>query len=317
MQLLRSLSGYVKDPKGLSLAIGNFDGVHLGHQAVIRRMQEKARALGLKSAVMLFEPHPREFFCKDHPPARLSSLEDKCFLLEKLGVEQVLCMGFDEAFASQSPGELVKDLLVSKLGVREVTVGSLFNFAKGGCGDIKLMQEIGAPLGLCCEAIAGVTLDGVRISSTLIRELLKKGDVQGAQRALGHPFSIGGIVEHGKALGRSLGFPTANLSLKRQVCPVSGVFAVKVQTPCGLYGGMCNAGLRPTAESSRKEPLLEASLFHFTGSLYGKGIRVYFIEKIREERRFPDLRQLTLQLRQDQDRALGILKDHPGDEGII
>ncbi|MGN0908950.1 MAG: bifunctional riboflavin kinase/FAD synthetase [Succinivibrio sp.] len=299
MRLIRSLRDYDRPDCGIALAIGNFDGFHLGHRRVVAEMMKRASERGLKSAVMLFEPHPREFFQGDRAPARLSTLRDKLFELSSLSPDYVFCMRFDRAFASMEAGDFVTDLLRRALGARCVVVGSLFSFGRGARCGIGELRDLGARCGIEADAIEGVTLGGERISSTMIRALLKAGDFKRAEQALGHPFSMGGRVAHGRELGRHLGFPTANIALKRLVPPLDGVYAVRVAAGGGVFDGMCNVGTRPSIEEDGKQSLIEANLFGFAGDLYGKRARVYFFQKIRDEEKFPDLDSLRERLGQD------------------
>jgi riboflavin kinase/FMN adenylyltransferase len=299
MRLIRSLKDYDRPACGIAVAIGNFDGFHLGHRRVVSEMMARARSRGLKSAVMLFEPHPREFFQGKNAPARLSTLRDKLFELSSLSPDYVFCMRFNRAFASMEAGEFVTGLLHEKLNARCVVVGSLFAFGRGARCGIADLKRIGAGCGIEADAISGVEVDGERISSTMVRALLKAGDFRRAEQVLGHPYSMGGRVAHGRELGRHLGFPTANISLKRVVPPLDGVYAVRVAVNGRAYDGMCNVGSRPSIDEAGKKSLIEANLFDFSGDLYGKQARVYFFEKIRDEQKFPDLGSLRERLEQD------------------
>ncbi len=296
MRLIRCLSDFKGTPNGVALAIGNFDGLHLGHQAVIKRMKDKALKHNLVPAVMIFEPQPLEFFSKV-VPARLYSLRDKLIALDKAGVEFVFCMRFNLNFASMTPEEYVQNLLFKQLQVRSVTVGTLFNFGRGGKAGIEDMQRLGKPLGLEAEAIEGVNLNGERISSTCIRKYLESGDLDLASEALGRPYAISGKVVHGNEIGRSLGFPTANININRRVSPLLGVFAVKVRLDDGkFYQGIANVGYRPTINDHKVRSILEVNLFDFEGELYGRTIYVYFIKKLRSEKKFTSLDELKKQL---------------------
>lgn len=303
MRLIRCLSDFKGTPNGVALAIGNFDGLHRGHQAVIARMKQKALALGLKSAVMIFEPQPLEFFSRNIP-ARLYSLRDKLVALDNSGVDYVFCMRFYQDFAKMSAQDYVNDLLYKKLQVRSVTVGTLFNFGKGGNADINDLKALGEPLGMEVSAIAGVNLNGKRISSTLIRQYLEEGQLKLAAEALGRPYSISGKVVHGNEIGRTLGFPTANVNINRRVSPLLGVYAVKVRLDNGqVYRGIANVGYRPTIAKATTRSILEVNLFDFSGDLYGRTIYVYFIQKLRREMKFSDLGQLAEQLACDRQHA--------------
>ena len=277
-------------------------------------MKEKARRFNLVPAVMIFEPQPLEFFSKDKSPARIYSLRDKLMALEVAGVKLVFCMKFNESFASMSAEEYVIDLLGKKLGVRSVTVGTLFNFGKGGRYTIEDLQRIGAPVGIEASAIEGVLLNGERISSTKIREYLINGQLDLAKEALGRNYSMSGIVVHGNKVGRTLGFPTANVNVNRKVSPVRGVYAVKVLSEFGIHNGMANVGFRPTVVAFQPKALLEVHLFDFKQPLYGNSIRVFFIKRIRDELKFDDIESLRAQLHRDMIEAKTVLLDHRFDD---
>ena len=314
MRLIRCLSDFKGTPNGVALAIGNFDGFHKGHQAVIECMKEKARKLDLVPAVMIFEPQPLEFFSKDKSPARLYSLRDKLQALEVAGVKIVFCMKFNASFASLSAREYVIDLLYKKLQVKSVTVGSLFNFGEGGKYTIDDLKKIGSEVGMEASAIDGVLLNYERISSTKIREYLFHGQLDLAKEALGRYYSMSGIVVHGNQIGRNLGFPTANVNINRRISPLRGVYAVKVLSKVSLYDGMANVGYRPTVVAGQNKALLEVNLFYFKQDLYGESIRVFFISKIRDEVKFSNIEVLQEQLLADKEKAKEILAKHSNEE---
>lgn len=314
MRLIRCLSDFKGTPNGVSLAIGNFDGFHKGHQAVVEAMKEKARIYDLTSAVMIFEPQPLEFFSKSNAPARLYSLRDKLQALEVAGVKLVFCMKFDSKFASMSAHDYVIELLHKRLGVKSVTVGTEFNFGKGGAYTIEDLKTIGSEVSMDAQAIDGVEIDGIRVSSTRIRSYLCEGRLDLASAALGRYYSISGAVVHGFAFGRTLGFATANVNINRRISPLSGVFAVKVFCPYGLYDGMANIGYRPTVINGQDKALLEVNLFDFNKDLYGKSIRVFFIKKIRTEQKFENVNALKEQLEADRLEAKRVLEEHSFDE---
>ena len=311
MRLIRCLSDFKGTPNGVALAIGNFDGLHKGHQAVIECMKQKAREKDLVPSVMIFEPQPLEFFSKEKHPARIYPLRDKLQALEVLGVKLVFCMKFNQSFASMDPNQYVIDLLHDKLGVKSVTVGSLFTFGKGGAYTIEDIKRVGATVGIEASAIDGVLLNNERISSTKIREYLSKGQLDLAKQALGRYYSMSGIVVHGNQIGRTLGFPTANVNINRKVTPLTGVYAVKVLTKSGIYNGMANVGYRPTVVTGQKNALLEVNLFDFNKDLYAQSIRVFFIEKIRDEVKFNNLEVLKEQLLHDRNCAKEFFDKHP------
>ena len=308
MQLIHSWSDHKAQGKGLVLAIGNFDGMHLGHQAVIRRLVEKAQALNLEAAVMTFEPHPRQFFRKDERLPRLSTFRDKVEAFKKGGIDKLICIRFCQQFADLTPEEFVHDLLFKSLGVKHVIVGSLFFFGKGGLGDFDCLKRLCLKDNITAEALDAVSLDDERISSTKIRSYLAKGDCENAARYLGRPYSISGRVAHGNTIGRTLGFPTANIELHGMLPPLRGVYAVKVQTSHGVFNGMCNAGERPSIREVHKRFLLEAHLFNFNADIYSELIKISFISKIRDETVFSDLEELKKRLKLDEQAVIETLK---------
>lgn len=300
MRLYRCLLDYHGSERGLALAIGNFDGFHVGHQAVIKSMQEQAERLGLESALMIFEPQPLEFFGKD-VPARLFSLRDKLRIFRAAGVDIVFCMNFTRKFANLSDLEFVQ--MLDKMQVKSVTVGSLFSFGKGGKYTFTDLQNACMSYGIACTQVQKVEEQGVRISSTLLRSLIKAGDFVTARKFMGHDYTISGRVVHGNALGRTLGFPTANINLNRRVCPLSGVYAVMVECDYGIFKGVANVGYRPTISHDLLHSLLEVHLLNFSGNLYGKAINVSFRYKLRDEIKFANLEALVKQMNQDKERA--------------
>jgi riboflavin kinase/FMN adenylyltransferase len=280
----------------VALTIGNFDGIHRGHQAMIARLTEAAGDLELQSAVMTFDPHPREFFAKDAAPPRLSSLRDKLERFAAHGVDRVYVARFDAALASQTPTEFIEHVLQERLGVRWLLVGEDFRFGKGRAGDLATLRR--AAKRFSVEAMATVSVGGVRASSTAIRAALAGGDLAKARDLLGRPYAISGHVGHGAKLGRSLGFPTANLPLRHKP-PVSGVFAVRVH---GLAAtprtGVASIGRKPTVATD-SPTLLEAYIFDFDQPIYGRRIAVELVHKLRDEERFADLDTLKRRIGAD------------------
>lgn len=302
MRLYRLLSDFEGSNQGISLAIGNFDGFHIGHQAVISTMQAKAQANNCLSAVMIFEPQPLELLGKVVPP-RLFSLRDKLRLFKAAGIDLVFCISFDRNFASLDDESFVA-LLKERLNVRCVTVGSLFSFGRGGKYTIDHLKVACARHNIECSAINGVqNEDNVRISSTLIRSLIKDGDFMTARKMIGRDYSISGRVVRGNQIGRTLGFPTANVNLNRKVCPLAGVYAVQIKTIKGVFNGVANVGLRPTISKPTPQSLLEVNIFNFNFDIYGSEVIVYFAYKIRDEKKFSSLEQLVEQMSQDRERA--------------
>jgi riboflavin kinase / FMN adenylyltransferase len=281
--------GSLQNARGrCALTIGNFDGVHRGHRALIDRVTAKARELRLTSCVLTFEPHPREFFAREVAPARLTRLRDKLELMAAAGVERVHIARFDARFAALSAGRFVEEVLVRGLGMRWLLVGRDFRFGERRGGDFATLEEAAPRLGFRLEEMPDVLFGGERVSSSAVRAALKSGDLTEAERLLGHPYTISGRVAHGAKLGRGLGFPTANIVLRR-TAPLSGIFAVEVEgLPGGKRAGVASVGLRPTVNPV-SIPLLEAHLFDWDGDLYGSHIKVRFLKKLRDEKKYDGL----------------------------
>lgn len=297
MELIRGLHNIRDKHKGCVLTIGKFDGVHLGHQAVLSKLVERARQLNLPSTVVVFEPQPEEVFSPHTAPARLSRLRDKYLELQKLGVDRLLCIKFDRQFASLSAEYFVEQLLVAKLGIEFLVVGDDFRFGKNRRGDFAMLQREGLKCGFDVVSTASFRLKNCRISSTAIRQALAEDDFAQASSMLGRSFSIAGKVLHGEKKGRTIGFPTANLLLKRCKIPVNGVFAVQVEVSGRQFSGVANIGTRPTVNGSRS--LLEVHIFDFSEDLYGQFISVALMHKIRNEIRFESFELLHQQIMQD------------------
>jgi len=307
MQLVRGLSYLKADARGAAVAIGNFDGVHLGHQALVRAVCERAAASGAWPVVLTFDPHPREFFDPAGAPPRLMRVVEKCMALAALGIERLVIVRFDARLQQQSAAEFIRRMLIESLGVRHVIVGEGFRFGCRRDGSVTTLREAGAAHGFEVLTVPSVELDGARVSSTRVREALAAGDLKTAERLLGRRFVLGGRVITGARLGRQLGFATANMRLHRPKLPLSGVFAVQVHGADGpeFHDGVASLGTRPTVHGV--EPLLEAHLFDYAGDLYGRRLSVEFVAKLRDEQRFPSLAALTEQMHRDAARAREIL----------
>lgn len=297
--LMRVFRGYSRPvPAPVALAIGNFDGVHLGHAALLARLVSLAGEGGLAPTVLSFEPHPREFFSPASAPARLSTLREKLELLADFGVTQAMICPFNRAFAALSAEQFIDDVLVRGLQVRHMVIGDDFRFGKARTGDFALLQQAGARHGFTVEAMGSVVVDGERVSSSGVRRALAAGDMAHAVKLLGRPYVMDGQVVHGQKLGRQLGFATANLRIKHNPLPMTGVFAVEV-TGLGEMPlpGVANLGIRPTVGGTR--PLLEVHLFDFDRDIYGAHISVRFVHKLRDEQRFPNFDALKAQIAAD------------------
>ncbi|MDI6749758.1 MAG: bifunctional riboflavin kinase/FAD synthetase [Rhodocyclaceae bacterium] len=294
MQFFRTIPAQAASSR--VLAIGNFDGVHLGHRALLERLTTTARGLGLSAAVMTFEPHPRELFAPEQAPARLTSLREKLGLLDACGIDEVHLLHFNRKLASLTAEEFVERILVRGLGVRHLIIGDDFRFGKGRAGDFAMLQMAGKRLGFSVEAMHTIDLDGERVSSSAVREALAAGDLEHAARLLGRPYCISGRVVHGDKIGRRIGWPTANIQLKRKRVALTGVFAATVS---GLdkrhLPGAASLGVRPTLGLGLR-PVLEVHLFDFDQEIYGAHVTVHFLHKLREEMKFDSFDALAAQI---------------------
>jgi riboflavin kinase/FMN adenylyltransferase len=281
------------------LTIGNFDGVHLGHRALLAELTAKARELGLPATVLTFEPHPRELFAPDQAPARLASLRDKFELLAECGVDRVHVCRFNRHLASLTAAEFIDRILVRGLAVRHLIIGDDFRFGKGRGGDFALLQQAGKQYGFAVEAMHTVDFGGLRVSSSAVRDALAAGNIEHAEQLLGRAFVIAGRVMDGKKIGRTIGFPTANIQVRRKRLPLSGVFAVTVSgIDAHPLPGAANIGVRPTLAEGLK-PVLEVHLLDFDRDIYGTHVDVNFMHKLRAEAKFESLDALKAQIARD------------------
>ena len=294
MRVIRGLPASAGAP--VALTIGTFDGIHRGHQAMLNRLAEAADDLALPAAVLTFDPYPREFFAATAAPPRLSTLRTKLERFAAHGVATTYVARFDAALAGMSHDAFIEQILVGRLGARWVLVGGDFRFGKGRAGDLSALRSAGTSFSV--EAMRTVAVDGERISSTAVRTALAAGRFDRAAALLGRPYAISGHVAHGRKLGRSLGFPTANLPLRHKP-PFTGVFAVRVHgLGASARTGVASLGVRPTILEDAR-PLLEVFVFDFDETIYGRRVAVEFVHKLREEERYPDLDTLTRQIRAD------------------
>jgi riboflavin kinase/FMN adenylyltransferase len=309
MRIFRHTSA-TGDERGAAVAVGNFDGVHLGHQAVLAEARRHADAAGCRLAVLTFEPHPRTVFQPGAPPFRLTPFRAKARALEELGIDLLFTLHFDAEFAKKSAEEFVAEALVAGLGASQIVVGYDFVFGNKRRGTPDLLKTEGAKHGFAVHVIEPIAAaGGIAYSSTQIRELLVAGNPRGAAALLGRPWEIEGRVETGDKLGRTIGFPTANIALADYLRPAPGVYAVRaaIDAPTPRwFDGAANLGFRPTVGGT--DLRLEAHLFDFDGDLYGKHLRVRFIERLRPEQRFAGLDALKVQIAADCARAREILR---------
>ena len=297
MQIHRSIPAAADLP--VALTIGNFDGVHLGHQAMLARLTATARGLGVPSCVLTFEPHPREFFAPDQAPTRLTSLREKLELLERAGVDRVQICRFNFEFAKTAPEDFIARILYQGLAARWILVGDDFRFGARRAGDFVMLKQSEGRCGYEAHAMTGVMVDGVRVSSTGVRDALAAGDMPRAQRLLGRPYSISGRVVSGDRLGRKLSCPTANVLMKHNRPPLSGIFAVKVHGIDGrLLPGVASLGVRPTVARDAR-PSLEVHVLDFDRDIYGAHLQVDFLHKFRDEEKYADVETLRRQIALD------------------
>jgi riboflavin kinase/FMN adenylyltransferase len=285
--------------KDIVVGLGNFDGVHLGHQRLISALVKEAEKIGGTSVVFTFNPHPLKVLSGKTPPM-LFSQQAKEDTLRKMGVKVLLLVPFTNEFAFLSPEEFIEQVLIRGLGIKSVFIGYNYTFGKGGAGTAATLKEGGNKHGFMVNIIPPVSVDGIPVSSTLIRNLLKGGRVDKAAKMLGHYFFIEGPVVHGDKVGRGLGFPTANINIQEDiVVPANGIYAVKVQVDGKFYLGAANLGIKPTFCRKDCRTTLEVHLLDFQGGLYEKNIKIFFVRKIREEKRFDNKEKLIEQIRDD------------------
>ena len=306
MEVVRGLYNIKDSHFGSVITIGNFDGVHLGHQAIIRQLKAKAEHHKLPCTVMTFEPHPEEFFSRAHDGTRLTPFREKLELLKHYRVDRVVCLHFNQKLADLTADQFIESILVKGLGCKHVVIGDDFRFGKGRQGDFQHLVEAGRKLDFDVENTATLTMEEERISSTRIREALNLSKLKLAEKLLGHPYLISGVVQHGDKRGRTIGFPTANIGLKQQIAPPNGVYAVRISGLDKDYIGVANIGQRPTVDGSKY--LLEVHIFNFNQDIYRKKVKIHLIEFIRPEQKFDGLDALTTQIHKDCETAKSILK---------
>ncbi|MBX4180721.1 bifunctional riboflavin kinase/FAD synthetase [Sodalis sp. CWE] len=298
MKLIRNVHNLQKYPYECVLTIGNFDGFHRGHQLIISNLKHEGRRLGLPVTVMLFEPQPQEYFSgKENAPVRLSCFREKVKYLTASGVDSIICINFNEQFAMLDAQKFITDLLIKKLGVRFISIGDDFRFGAKRQGDYILLKAMGKRAGFRVTNVATCTTkNGERISSTAIRKALVKDQLEKAENLLGHPYRLSGRVIYGDMIGKNIGFPTANISLKGRRMPIHGVYAVKVHTfTSAPLLGVANIGVRPTV-SSNKNQKLEVHLLDIDKNLYGQYLEVLIHAKLRNEKKFSSLEDLKNQI---------------------
>ncbi len=311
MELVRGLHNFSRSTdagrdRGCVLTVGNYDGVHRGHQRVIDLVKQRAAELDCTSTVLIFEPSSREFIDPVGAPARLTRWREKFLALDSLGVQSVVTLRFDQHMRSMSPGDFVEELIVAGLRTRHLVVGDDFRYGSRAEGTIASLRAAGDAHGFGVEQMAPFVMDGLRVSSTSVRTHLERGDLDGAARLLGRRYRMMGRVVHGEKLGRTLGFPTANLRLMRRKSPLWGILAVRVHgIEEGPLNGVASLGTRPTVNGV--EPLLEVHVFDFEGDLYARPLEVEFISKLRGELKFDSLDEMVVQMKTDAEQAREVL----------
>jgi riboflavin kinase/FMN adenylyltransferase len=298
MELVRGLYNISRRHRGCVLTVGNYDGVHLGHQQMIGVLKERAAELRSAATVLVFEPSSKEFIDPEGAPPRLTRWREKYLALAAHGVQRLVTLRFDECMRAMTPKAFIEELIVARLGTQHMVVGHDFRYGSNAGGTIESLLAAGRALGFGVEQVAPFIFDGVRVSSTAVRERLEYADYAAAARLLGRPYRMLGRVVPGRRLGRTLGFPTANLRLMRRKSPVWGILAVRV---LGIeeraLPGVASLGTRPTVNGS--EPLLEVHVFDYSGDLYGRAIEVEFVAKLRDEIKFDSLDALVVQMKID------------------
>lgn len=316
MQLIRGLHNLRPEHRGCVATIGNFDGVHLGHQAVIGQLAEKADELCLPTVLMTFEPQPMEYFRPEQVPSRLTRLREKVQALRCLRVDRLLCLPFNRKLAQMSAEDFIQRILIDGLGVKYLVVGDDFRFGKDRVGDFAMLQKAGEQFGFQVVTMHTFMINDQRVSSTRVREALNKGDLAEAERLLGRSYRMSGRVVQGEKLGRQLGFPTANINVHRKATPLQGIFVVEV---FGIEGepvqGAASLGTRPTLDG--KKIILEVYLLDFDRDIYGEYLHVSFLHKLRDEARFSTLDALKLQIAKDVDDTKQYFRDYQQDKNNL
>lgn len=302
MELIRGLQNIGSNHHGCVATIGNFDGVHLGHQAVLGQLAEKAAELCLPTVLITFEPQPMEYFIPDKVPARLTRFREKMLALQRYSVDRVCCLSFNDKLAKLKAEDFIEQVLINRLGVKYLVVGDDFRFGLNRTGTFDTLVKAGEKYGFQVVSMHTFEIDAKRVSSTRIRLALEKGDMAGAEKLLGRRYRMSGRVAHGEKFGRELGFPTANVHLHRYASPVQGIFVVEV---FGLdkepLQGVASVGTRPTVNETKA--LLEVFLFDFDQDIYGKHIQVSFLKKLRDEEKFASIEKLKQQIQMDVEQA--------------
>lgn len=307
MVIFRSISEIGEKLRHPAVTIGNFDGVHLGHREILRRVRELARAQDGVSVVITFAPHPLQVIAPDTGVKLITTPKEKQALIEASGIDYLLEIPFDLSFASISATEFVERVLVGAIGMESLVIGYDYAFGRGREGNVKLLRRLGERFGYTVELLQPISGRGLVYSSTAVRTMVSEGNVAGVVSVLGRHYAVTGTVVHGHQRGRGLGFPTANLATEKELLPAAGVYAVKARIGSALYDGACNIGTNPTFGDEQLS--LEVFLFDFDGELYGAEVTLIFIERLRGEMRFPNPEALKQAIAADVARCKVILKD--------
>jgi riboflavin kinase/FMN adenylyltransferase len=303
MRIVQGLESVPPDAPPSAVALGVFDGVHLGHRAILGTAVTRARAAGLEALACTFDPHPMEVLHPDRAPRPITPLDERLDLIGQTGVHVVVVLAFTRELAAVEPEAFVKDVLLGRLRAREIVVGYNHRFGRGARGDARLLESLAARLDFSAHVVPPATLDGVAVSSSEIRAALQRGDAAGAARGLGRPYAVGGIVTQGVGRGRTLGFPTANIAPDRPLLVARGVYRGELLLGERRYPAVVNVGVRPTFGETALA--VEAHLLDFTGDLYGRQVRLAFLDRLRDEMRFPSVEALRAQIARDIEQARG------------
>ncbi len=307
MLLITDLADIATRFESSVITLGNFDGLHLGHQELIRKVIGRAREIGASSIVVTFRPHPLKILAPDKCPPLISIYEEKIRLFEKLGIDVLVKIPFTLDFAKMSPEDFVREILCDMLGAKEIFVGYNYRFGRGREGNIATLKNLGEKFGFSVREVEQVSLGGEVISSTKIRHLLKDGEVEHAAKLLGRTYAVTGIVVRGDGRGKDLGFPTANIAPKHSIVPADGVYAVRLYVRDKFYDGIANIGIRPTF--GKNTLAIEVHIFEFNEDIYGEEISLYFVGRIRKEKKFASAAELIRQIRADIETARRMLAE--------
>jgi len=304
MRIVRGLASVPPDAGPSAVALGTFDGVHLGHRAILGTALTRAREVGIEAVACTFDPHPMEVLQPDRAPRPITPLDERLQLIGETGVDAVVVLAFTRELAAVEPEAFVKDVLLDRLHAREIVVGYNHSFGRGARGDARLLEALAGRLGFLAHVVPPMTVDGEAVSSTGIRAALQRGDVAGAARGLGRPYAIRGTVTSGAGRGRTLGFPTANIAPDRPLLVARGVYRGLVVVEGRGHAAVVNVGVRPTFGETALA--VEAHLLDFAGDLYGRGVRLDFLERLRDEMRFASVEDLKAQVARDIAAARGV-----------